>query len=188
MWVLGLTLGLLAAPEGLERLTAQVLNPSSLGGHRIFHLDDVLGARRRTDIPGLPSPRVVLIFTVGPEGCRSKEAGWCGAIDEMMGAAWAKEALALGVVLASRDGAEELSRVIPYAGFRFPVTVDAHGLLRQTLKVVRPGEFLVVQSNGENTRLAPPSNLAQGAARARFLKEVEQTLEEAIRRDQEAEE
>ncbi|MBK6684807.1 MAG: hypothetical protein IPG45_10065 [Deltaproteobacteria bacterium] len=188
MGPLALLLGLLGALEGIERLTVEVLNPSTFGGHRIFHLEDVLGKRRRLDIPNLPAPRVVLIFTVEAEGCRDLASGWCGAVDEMLKAPWAKEGLALAVVLANRDAEEELSRLIPYAGFRFPVSVDAHGLLRQTLKVVRPGEFLVVQSNGENSRISPPSNLASEAARGRHLKEVEKAFEEAIRRDKEAEE
>jgi hypothetical protein len=169
---------------GAERaplwVTFDVLNPRTLGGHRILHLEDVVGPRARDDVPGLVRPRAVLIFSATLEQCGT--GSLCQVAQQL---AEIKGGLVVGVVLAERETVLRAKREIPRFEYSFPLTVDAYGVVGQALKLDRPGVFLVVNSNAEVARLVPPSEGTDRTVRDRFFAEVKAAFLEALRQDEE---
>ena len=177
-----LLLLLIAAERAPLWVTFDVLNPRTLGGHRILHLEDVVGPRARDDVPGLVRPRAVLIFSATLDQCGKGTA--CQTAQQL---AEIKGGLVVGVVLAERESVLRAKREIPRFEYSFPLTVDSYGVLGQALKLDRPGVFLVVNSNAEVVRLVPPSEGSDRSVRDRFLAEVKETFLDALRREEEEE-
>jgi len=175
-----LLLLLLSADRAPLWVTFDVLNPRTLGGHRILHLQDVVGPRARDDVPGLVRPRAVLIFSATLDQC--EKGTLCQAAQQL---AEIKGGLVVGVVLAERENAAQAKREIPRFEYSFPLTVDSFGVLAQALKLDRPGVFLVVNSIGEIVRLVPPTEGTDRSVQERFLLEVKETFLDALRRDDE---
>jgi hypothetical protein len=181
-----MTLLLLVLSMVLERaplwVTFDVLNPRTLGGHRILHLEDVVGPRARDDVPGLVRPRAVLIFSATLDQCG--KGTLCQTAQQL---AEIKGGLVVGVVLAERENVLKAKREIPRFEYSFPLTVDSHGVLGQALKLDRPGVFLVVNSNAELERLVPPSEGSDRTVQDRFFAQVKSTYLNALKRDEEEE-
>jgi hypothetical protein len=173
---------LIGAEKAPLWVTFDVLNPRALGGHRILHLEDVVGPRARSDVPGLVRPRAVLIFSATLEQCG--KGTLCQAAEKL---ASLPGALVVGVVLAERETVLRAKREIPRFEYSFPLTVDAYGVVGQALRLDRPGVFLVVNSNAEVARLVPPSEGTDQIVRDRFLAEVRATFQEALRQEEEEE-
>ncbi len=163
-------------------VTFDVLNPRTLGGHRILHLEDVVGPDARDDIPGLVHPRAVLIFSTTLEQCETGTL--CRTAQQL---AEIKGGLVVGVVLAEREAVVRVKREIPRFEYSFPLTVDAYGVLGQALKLDRPGVFLVVNSKSDVARFVPPSEGSDQTLRDRFLAEVKGAFLEASKREEEEE-
>lgn len=185
----------LAAQTGGERVpgwvTFDVANPRTLGGHRILHLEDVVGPRTRDDVPGLPAPKVVLIFTAAPSDCPGLKAerrgrDLCEDIARFATAKWAKGSLVVGLVLAEEESAGGARARLLRSDYPYPMSVDEHGLVRRALNADRPGVVLVVDSRLEGVRLSPPARM-EGAARDRYLGEIRVALERALEREKEDE-
>ncbi|MEQ9503189.1 MAG: hypothetical protein RIT81_40355 [Deltaproteobacteria bacterium] len=186
-----LVLGALSGQTAVERVpgwvTFGVANPKALGGHRILHLEDVIGARARDDIAGLPSPKVVVLFLVTPSDCPgpAKTGASRTFCDQMTGFAtrpWAKGSLFVGVVLAEEETAGEARAKLLRSEYPYPVSVDEHGIVRRALKSDRPGEVLVVDSRLEVVRLAPPAR-SEGVSWDRHLGRIRVAIERALERE-----
>jgi hypothetical protein len=175
-----LLLLLIAVERAPLWVTFDVLNPRTLGGHRILHLEDVVGPRARDDVPGLVRPRAVLIFSATIDQC-----GKGSVCQQAQQLAEIKGGLVVGVVLAERENVLLAKREIPRFEFSFPLAVDSFGVLGQALKLDRPGVFLVVNSNAEVVRLVPPSEGSDRTIQERFLAQVKATFLDALRRDEE---
>lgn len=173
---------LTGAPEKVPLwVTFDVLNPKRLGGHRILHLEDVVGPRAKSDIPGLSIPRAVLIAATTAEACR-RPGSVCAELEQL---SKIPGGLVIGVVLVDREGAPRAEREILETEYSFPLTVDTYGVVGQALSLDRPGVCLVVYSNGQAARLVPPSEGSDRSLRERFSASVEAAFREALRRDEE---
>jgi hypothetical protein len=182
-----LAVSLVAAPpvRGLEEeaplwLTFDVLNPEASGKHSILHLDDLLSSR--AGIPDLPAARGILLFATTHDACRPSR-GICVEL-----AAIARETKALGglVIALLLDGAEALPRArkeVPGAHKVFPVIQDTRGIVRHALHLDRPGEIIVINSNGKFVRFSQPSDSEDDAQRK--LIEAKKVFYGALRRDKE---
>lgn len=180
----GLILALLiGAPEKAPLwVTFDVLNPERLGGHRILHLEDVVGPRAKDDIPGLSIPRAVLIGATTAGRCQNEAGSLCGRMEQL---AKIPHGLVIGVILADREGAPAARRAMLETEYSFPLTVDSYGVVGQALALDRPGVCLVVYSTGEAVRLVPPPDGSDRSIRERFAARVETAFREALRRDEE---
>ena len=184
-----------ADPQGREGgarevpgwVTFEVLDPATLGGHGIRHLEDVIGPNQRRDVPGLPDARAMLIFTVRPEDCARVGAGLCHQVARATAEARKRGAVVLGVIQAERETAGRVRAVAAVAGHPFPVTVDTHGVARRFLGLDGPGLFLVVHSDLRGVRVAAPAAVEASERRSRHLDDVQRALAEALRRDEEGE-
>ncbi len=158
-------------------VTFDVLNPQVVGDHKILHLEDIIGPKRRGDIAQLPQPSVVVIFSVAPEQCPPTPGALCEDVRRTLAASLSKGALLVAVLAAERvDAAQFL--------YPFVVARDVRGLARQGLSLDRPGTFVVVDSKGEVTRLpSVATNRWQ-----RRLEELKVMVESAIQKDQEEQE
>lgn len=170
-------------------ITFDVANPAALGGHRILHLEDVVGPRARKDVPGLPAPKVVLIFTADREDCpggpkASQRSDLCGRMARLATSKAAKGSLVVGVVLSKAETASVDRGSLLRSDYPYPVTVDEHGLIRRGLRADRPGVILVVDSSLGGLRLVPPSR-ATGEARDRYMGEIRSALRRALEREKE---
>lgn len=169
----------LAAPPAPLWLTFDVANPQTVGGHRILHLEDVVGPKRRRDIPGLPSAEAALVFSVQPEGCGAS-GGLCARVAQLTAAARARGALVVGVVLASREEAVAAARSVREGRHPFPVTFDTHGLARKALALDGPGVFVVIDAEGVNKGRRRASMAGEPAQVERDLEAVRTTLLAAL--------
>jgi hypothetical protein len=175
---------LAAAPPGEEVapmwLTFDVLNPEAAGKHRILHLDDLLSTR--AEIPELPAARGILIYSTTLEAC-APTRGACSSL-----ATIARETRALGglVLALLLDPPEVLPRArkeVPSAHFPFPVIQDTHAIVRHALRMDRPGEIVVINSDGKFVRFSQPSDSAEEIQRK--LSEAKKVFDGALRRDKE---
>lgn len=164
-------------------LTFDLVNPNTVGGHRLLSLEDVLGARRRTDIPGLPAAQALLVFSVTPAGCGP--TGLCARIATLTEEARARGALVLGVILASKEEAGAALGAVRRAQHPFPVAFDVHGLARKAFAFEGPAIFTVIDGKGVNVLQTRPSNAGDPAQVARTLEQLRTTLLTALGRDEE---
>lgn len=179
--VFSLWLSLVAADgEAPQWLTFDVLNPVASGKHRILHLDDLLSSR--AGVPDLPAARGILLYATTLDDCSSRE----GACREL--AAIAQETRALGglVLALLMDPPEALPRArreVPGAHHPFPVIQDTHGIVRHALQLDRPGEIVVINSDGKFVRFSQPSDSVEDVQRK--LTEAKKVFLGALRRDKE---
>ncbi len=188
-----LVLATLSGQTAIERVPAwvtfDIANPPALGGHRILHLEDVIGARARDDVAGLPNPNVVVLFTAAPSDCpgarkkrRKRSDTFCDAMARFATLPWAKGSLFVGVVLVEKETAGEARAGLLRSDYPYPVSVDVHGVVRRALKSDRPGAVLVVDSRLEVVRLDPPAR-NEGVAWDRHLGRIRVALERALERE-----
>jgi hypothetical protein len=161
--------------------TFQILNPGSVGGHRILHLEDVIGPRRRSDVPGLPSARAVLVFTTGREACGA--VGLCAEVERLTAPLRQAGALVVAVALVRREESAALVRDLSQRAPALPVALEEHGVVGRTLGLDRPGLFVILDHHGEPLPLPPPPDLSDGELRGRHLGELRRMLEAALERD-----
>ncbi len=186
-----LVLATLGGQTAVERVpgwvTFGIANPKALSGHRILHLEDVIGARARDDVAGLPSPKVVVLFTAARSDCpgaakTTRFRTFCDQMANLATRPWAKGSLFVGVVLAEEETAGEARAGLLRSDYPYPVSVDEHGIVRRALKSDRPGEVLVVDSRLEVVRLPPPAR-KEGVAWDRHLGRIRVALERALERE-----
>lgn len=181
--MLSLLLGLSAVPAPLW-VTFDVANPASVGGHRILHLEDIVGPRARADVPGLPNPRAIVIASLRPGDCGAKPSPLCTKLRQLSEIPWG---LVLGVILASRQDADRVRRDLEQHEYPFPLTVDTHGVVARALDLDRPGVCLVLNSTAEVARMSPPSEGSDRASVERFMALVEGSFLAALRKNEEEE-
>ena len=177
--MIALLLALAGAQLAPLSLTFDVANPQTLGGHRILHLEDVVGPKRRRDVPDLPAAEAVLLFSVQPDGCGAS-GGLCAQVAEITEEARQRGALVIGVILASREQAVSAAPAVRQGRHPFPVTFDTHGLARRTLALDGPGVFVVIDSEGVNKARRRASLGGEPAQIARDLAAVRTTLLAAL--------
>jgi len=134
-------------------LTLDIANRPALGGHRILHLEDVVGPRQRTDIPGLKPVNAVLLFSVRDGDCRS--TGPCVVVPRWMEADHHPDGLIVAVVLTGRDEGETVRVRLASMKVSIPLAVDPHGVVRSLAKLSAPGTFVLIDSKGESRRWTP---------------------------------
>ncbi len=177
----GVLFGLLAANPGDGALplwvTFDIINPESVGGHRILHLEDVIGPEHRRDVPGLPSPTAVLLFSVGPADCVSD--GLCAEVAAWSAGARKEGALVVAVVLTERERADAARTRLASAEHPLTIAVDPHGAVSALAGLQTPGTFIVVDSAGRSRRWAPEPGKAQVSSRA--LEQIRAALGAAAR-------
>lgn len=179
-----LALTLLAAPSPAPLwLTLDVANPPQFGGHRLLSLEDVIGPRRRDDIPGLPRPSAVLLFSVTPEGCSG--TGLCAEVARRTAEARARGALVIAVVLASKEQAAAARAEVRRAGHPLVVTFDVHNLVRDALRLDVPATFYVIDAEGMNTARIQASKAGDPAQARRTIEQVRTVLLAATGPDEE---
>jgi hypothetical protein len=172
----------LASPVAPGWLVIELADPAALGGHRLLHLEDIVGTARRTDIPGLPQARAVALVSVDRAGCAAPRAGICGDLERYTGVARKAGAVVVAVVLAGREDAGRAAGEIVAASWPFPVTVDPHRVARHALGFDGPGQVVLVEADGSSRRLEPIPDAASGQeARGRRLEALRQALEAAAR-------
>ncbi len=167
---------LLSAPPSF--LTLDVVNPASIGGHRLLTLDDVLGPRRRSDIPDLPAADALLIFSVTPQNCMAQ--GVCERVGRLTEAARAQGALVVGVILATKEQAGVAAVQVQRAQHPFPVAFDVHGLARRAFQFEGPGVFSVIDAKGMNVATVRPSKAGGPARVAQSFEQVRMILLKAL--------
>lgn len=172
-------------------LTLDVVNPETVGRHRLLHLEDVVGPDRRSDIPGLPAASAVVLFSARPEACappagpEAATAGLCAQVAAKLGDLTRRGVLVVGVLLATREEAAAGISGVRRAALPFPVTFDVHGLARQALGLEGPGEFVIISADGLNIPVAGASKAGDPVQAARHLEQVRTTLLATLGRDEE---
>ena len=185
-----LCLSLVAQVGGPQRppdwLTFDIINPETVGRHRILHLEDMVGPRRRDDIPSLPQPKAVLLFTARPSECGA--LGRCAEVADATKAVRARGVLVLAVLLGTREEAAAARAEVRRAHHPFGVTFDVHGLIGRGLALETPGVFVIMNDEGLNVGRWTPSNAGDRAEAARQLQQVRTTLLTLIDKDEKAKE
>lgn len=180
-------LALIAQSNPLQWMSFEVIDPRASGGHRILYLQDVLRPNPEAPVPGLPSARAVLIFSLAPAECGLSEGvDRCAELSQLV--QWAKKrgGLVIGVLLNDEQEAPELKARLQQARLPFSVVADSYQVWRSLLKLSAPGSFLIVRPEdlaadtpASLLRLAPLA--ADGAdARARLLSRVKAAFKQAM--------
>jgi hypothetical protein len=175
----------LASPVAPRWLVFDLVDPAVAGGHRLLHLEDVVGPGRRADIPGLPAARAVLLVSLAPEDCVSPSAGLCAELAALTASAREAGGLVVGVVLSTREGSAAARAKVRTASPPFPVTLDLHRVARHALGFERPGQVILVDGGGVGRRLDPIPADRASEARARALEALRGAFDEAVRGDDE---
>ena len=150
---------LLAATNAVPLwITFDIANPGVVGGHRILHLEDVIGPGQRADIPRLPSASAVLMFAVRADDC--DRDGLCGRVARWSEAARAAQGLVVAVVLTERDRADAVRATMARLRLPIALAVDAHGVVRSLAGLDVPGTFVVIDGQGRSRRWTPPAGRA----------------------------
>jgi hypothetical protein len=171
---------LLSAEESAPMwLAFDVLNPDAAGHHRILQLEDLLSSKKR----GLEA-RAILVFATTLDDCTAHR-GLCEKVSAIAREASAQGGLVIGVLLESAENALKARKEIPSAHRPFPIAEDGYGITRHALKLDRPGEMIVINSQGRFVRFSPPSENARDADRR--LEEIRRALLSALTRDKEDE-
>ncbi|MEM7676512.1 MAG: hypothetical protein AAF449_10960 [Myxococcota bacterium] len=152
--------------------TLDIADRAQLGGHRILHLEDVVGPGQRTDIPGLAPANAVLLFSVRAEDCR--RTGPCIDVAHWTASARQSGGLVVGVVLTDRDEGETVRARLATMKAPIPLAVDPHGVVRSLAKLTPPGTFVLIDSQGESRRWTP------SAGRATVSDDVRAAIREAF--------
>ncbi len=169
--------GQFAAEPVPSSVTFWVLNPKTTGGHRVLHLEDIIGKNRPASMTHLPKPHVMVLLFVAQEGVRARDGGrWADAL-KGLGEASGSRGMVITVVLASSRGERP---GLPADGTR-PVVWDRFGIVAHAFGVQGPGEALILGSEGlmERHRLFA---LGDEAARARFVTRVRQRTQRRLAR------
>jgi hypothetical protein len=167
---------LLAAPT--PWLTLDIVNPASVGGHRLLTLDDVLGPRRRSDIANLPVADALLIFSVSAADCT--ERGVCERVARFTEVARSQGALVIAVILASKEEAGAAAISVQRAQHPIAVTFDVHGLVRRAFDFEGPGVFSVIDGKGMNVATFRPSKAGGPARVAQSFEQIRVALLKAL--------
>lgn len=167
-----LLLGLVGAQVPLW-VTFDVANPSTVGGHRVLHLEDVVGPDQRRDIPGLPIATAVLVFSVRAEDCAAQ--GFCAAIAEWSAKLRGAGVLVVAVVPTERDRADALRARMATVPHPFAVSVDPYGVVSTLVGLERPGTFVLIDGKGRSRRWTPGAGRATLSARS--LAQIRDALE-----------
>ena len=173
------------ASEGLW-LTLEVQNPASLGGHHILHVEDLVGPDR-VEIPGLPRPAALLLFTTTAEDCADPR-GLCRRVREQTEAVRKRGALVVAVVLTARERVPIVREKM--AAVRTPIVLalDPHHHVERAFGLRGPGRFLVLDADGVSQRVSVGSMLNQGVVLERDLVRVVEATSYAMARVTEDEE
>src|SRR5215831_13846029 len=163
-------------------LAFDVLNPDAAGHHRILHLEDVLAKKKL--VRDVPDARAILVFATTLDDCTGTK-GLCAKVGAIAREAQAQGGLVLAVLLESAENASRARKEIPSAHHPFPIAEDGYGITRHALKLDRPGEMIMINSQGRFVRFLPPSD--SGRDLDRRLDEVRRAFLAALARDKEDE-
>ncbi len=153
-------------------ITFDVVNPAVVGGHRILHLEDVLGPDQRRDIPGLPVATAALLFSVRPTDCNGARV--CAEVSRWTRRARAAGGLVVAVVVTERDRGEAVRAQLAKVDLPIAISVDAHGVLTALGGLTPPGTFVVLDAKGRSRRWTP------GAGRASLTTGVRNQVRRAF--------
>jgi hypothetical protein len=167
-------------------LTFDVLNPDSVSGHRILHLEDVLQPKKAGGSDA-PVARAVLMVAVTLDECvdPARAGSMCVRVGTLAEEARPIGGLVIGVLLDSADAVARARKEVPSLHRPFPIAQDGHGITRHALKLDRPGEILVINSLGRFVRFSQPSE--SGRDLERKLDEARRAFLAALKRDREDE-
>lgn len=149
--VLALLVVAAPVPRAMPKLTLEVQNPRSTGRH-LLALEDVVGPEARA-LAGPGRAMLVVILTPFLRQPFGTDLAKLSALAEAN-----PGGLVVGIVASAPPGSSE-ARLDP-EGQRFLVLADPHGLAKQRLGVVGPGQVLVIRSDG---RIVGDFSPAQGA-------------------------
>ena len=145
-------------------VTFDVANPQVTGGHRILHLEDVLGPNQRSDIPRLPRAPAALIFSVRPDDCRDE--GLCRDVARWTAVARKTGGLVIALVLTEREQAETIRSQLSTSGLPIVLAVDPDGVVSGLAGLQQPGTFSIIDGKGKTRRWTPAPGRVNVAARA----------------------
>lgn len=145
-------------------VTFDVANPRTVGGHRILHLEDVLGPNQRSSIPRLPRATAALIFAVRPEDCGDE--GACAEVARWSRAARKAGGLVIAVILTERERADEVRSRMSTSAHPIAVAIDAEGVVSAIAGLEQPGTFVIVDGKGNTRRWTPAAGRVKVSARA----------------------
>lgn len=174
------------SPPGGLWLTLEVQNPPSLGGHRILHLEDLIGPDRLS-LPGLPQPSAVLLFTTTAEEC-TRAQGLCARLEEETRALRARGALVAAVVLTARERVPIVRKSMAALKTPIVLALDPHHHVERALGLRGPGGFVVLDSSGSAKRVGMARRLRGGVPAGRDLARVVEELSFALARLEEGDE
>lgn len=186
--VLALALVLWAAPEASRGLwlTLEVTNPSALGGHRILHVEDLVGPDRLS-LPRLPRPEAVLLFTTTVEEC-ARAGGLCRRVEARTSELRARGGLIVAVVLTTRERAPIARRAMAVVKIPIVLALDPHHHVERAFGVRGPGRFVVLDSEGVAQRVGAGSRSRAGSPADRDLARAVEALSFAMSRIEEEDE
>ena len=164
----------LAAPVPLW-VTFDVVNPAVVGGHRVLHLEDIIGPDQRRDIAGLPAASAVLLFSARPDECGA--SGLCAEVSRWTFKARHAGAVVIALILAERDRADSIRARLVTSRLPIAIALDAHGVIRALSGLDQPGSFVVIDDKGRTRRWTPSSGRATVSPRE--LDEIRAALEQA---------
>jgi hypothetical protein len=180
--ILMLTMALASEEAAPLWLSFDVLNPDASGHHRILHLEDVLAKKK--PVRDVPDARAVLVFATTLDDCTATQ-GLCAKVGAIARAAQSEGGLVVGILLESAENASRARKEIPSAHHPFPIAEDGYGITRHALKLDRPGEMIVINSQGRFVRFSPPSE--SGRDLDKKLDEVKRSFLAVLARDKEDE-
>ena len=131
-------------------LALDVLNPETAGHHRILILEDVL-AKKRGSIRDVPAARAILMFATTLADCTA-EKGLCARMNTVATDVLPQGGLLVAVLIESAENISKARTEVLAVHLAFPVTGDSHRIVRHALQIDRPGEMIMINSQGRLVR------------------------------------
>ena len=160
-------------------LTLEVQNPPALGGHRILHLEDLVGPSRLR-LPRLPRPEALLLFTTTADEC-ARPRGLCRRLEARTATLRARGVVVVAVVLTSRERVPIARKTMAAIKTPIVLALDPHHHVERAFGLRGPGRFVVLDAAGVGQPVPGP-RLRGGVPLDRDLTRVMETLSLAVSR------